>query len=354
MMLPHDIDERARNVWDIFYDWQGDSLSDCYRVNAERLRSSSVPRLKTAEPEERAAIFTDGDRDDYRNARIEYRRSDDIEYIMQFCKTLMLQAADLEQGKRLLRIVLYREQQRQKSAEVMTKLFNELYAGFWIADLEFAATWLLLCMSSPDWQQDSVGTIAPNADQLTGMFGELRKDLDEAKETSTDLDEWFYRMFCLMPRSRMLEAICSKADDESRKFARFLDEARTDFSAVFSVAADGWLRGTEYPVSSVYLDYRGLDEMGDIRVKHSDGTIEVREKVTKRPHDVKELVADCQFTMASRYTLPEYWYKTAIEYYQEGKAIHKNDSPPDKLDAFNPLLAGAIRTLLQGKIRAYW
>ncbi|WSH67981.1 hypothetical protein U8Q05_27005 (plasmid) [Rhizobium ruizarguesonis] len=343
--FPHGLAERARNVFDIFFDWQAQGLDELRRAHHHQLRAAADALLPSTPPELSPCIAVDENSGSISNPRIEYLRNDDPQYIYRYCAMLMLHAQDAELGQRLVRMALYKEQQRLGEPREMARLFDRLYTDLWIADLDFAAKWWLISQSSPDWLNETVGLVSMTSSDYTSFFRDLRREMQAIRESCTDLNSWWYGMFCLLPKIRAAESLARQAYSkrEADKVLRFLDEAVTDLNTSLSCAFNGALNGDPTPISKTFLDVRSLAELGDVTLrdlKTSKITVVPRRE---RGREAAAVTKDFRFSAATRFSLPRFWYEAAVSYVEEGKLLHKGDPPPLLLDDFNPFLVAALQ-----------
>ena len=326
MTVPGHVYARARNVWDIFYNWQERSLSADCAVRARQLRISTQPQVVWEDTAARAAIILPQEAD----PRIEYLVPNDPEYTLNFCEFHQLNATDPKQAIGLLQWLF--SNQRKPADEIIT-LIDDLHAGLWLIDPNWIATRLALCKGAT--------LDAPILLESTyrDLLRDLRAGLDHAKRAS-DLDGWWYRMHCLTPRLNLARRhAIAVGEDEGKKYHRFFDEVITDFSSYESMVVTGWLQGNERALtSSLFFNPYGRAKPRDI-------------------YDEKSL----------RFNLPFFWYDEALAaeevilrvqsaVLEERQPLEQalrgcTNSLPESLDAFSPHLLTALMILDEGKLK---
>lgn len=325
MIVPGHLFERAQNVWDIYFDWQGEKLHERYTARAHELRSLTLPPQDREDKTQRAGIIFER----VPQPRIEYRAPSDIEYIFNFCAFHQMVATDSEEATRLMRWILGNERE-QRSPEMMIELLDDLHAGFWVDSTQHAATRLAISMG--------VTNEAPvlAEPRYIVLYRELRASLEEARKAQ-DLNCWWYHLYRLIPRLELARRHSAAMGEEERTtYHRFFDEVLTDVGSYQSMAMNGWLGGGVRPLStSLFFSPFGRS----------------------RPSDIYP-----EKTM--RFNLPSFWYdeaknaEPAILRVQEtvlkrkvplaDAELAEADPVPKSLDGFSPHLLAALIILWRG------
>jgi hypothetical protein len=326
MTVPGHIFERARNVWDIFYNWQEDAIGKDYAERARQLRTSIQPPSCSDDNAPRAAIIVPEDAD----PRIEYLQPNELDYIRNFCLFHQINATDPKEAVRLLQWLL--ANQRKTFTEKMA-LLDDLHAGLWLIEPNWIATRIAMGLGAtpeaPILSEPSIRT----------LYRELRTKLDQAKR-APDLNSWWYQMHCLTPRILLATRhSVALGEEEGPKYYRFFDEVLTDYSSYMSIAMGGWLTGAPWPICcSIFFRPFGRADPNNI-------------------YDERTL----------RYNLPFFWYDAARDARESILTIQdivlkkklsfeqaQNSGLnrlPDALDAFSPHLLSAIMALKWSKLQ---